>query len=183
MRDANGNITPPASTPKPISVDKSKTPEPSPPLKAKPSKAPRPSVPKRGSSYNRTPEASDQHELPTRKKGGEKPSTLDMVSTDPIKQHDELSPKSLPVHSAGRINHDVKAWMEKSDEENVPSSIPSPLPSPGGKEKRSSSVVRNHQRSKSGRDRMPLPTVSTNEKKEKEDDRTPTTRGSFWGRE
>lgn len=45
---------------------------------------------------------------------------------------------------------------------------------------RSSSVVR----SRSAKGRVSIPTATTNSNgKDKEDDRTPTSRGSFWGKE
>ena len=178
MRGMNGTTTP--STGPTSGIDTTKFPEPSTNARSKSSsRSSRPPVPNRTPSYNRTPEAPDQpQEVPSRKNGLEKPTELDNVNTSAAKQlwvkEKELSPKSIPVRPVSSIDEGVLlegGGRGKDESENLPLD---------NQDLRSSSVVR----SNSARDHEPLPPIATNSAGEVgEDDRTPTIRSSFWGKE
>jgi hypothetical protein len=139
------------------------------------------SVPVRTSSYNRTTETTKETNQsqgnPSRRKGLDTPIGLDGVNTDAVKQvrvnEEQLSPRSLPVRPASGIDQGMKERPAQEDINEIENlSFES--------QDRRSSVVR----SPSTKDRGAMPMVTTNSNgRDTEDDRTPTSRGSFWGKE
>lgn len=109
------------------------------------------------------------------RRNGPQTTELDRVNNNAVEQvqanEQELSPRSLPIRPSS-IGVEVGSRSDMNDPENVPLE---------GHHHRSGTVVR----SLSTKDSVSRPVLATNNgnAKDLEDDRTPTSRGSFWGKE
>ena len=134
-------------------------------------------VPVRTSSYNRTTETTKEtnqsQEDPSRRSDLDTPTELDGVSTDAVTQvrsnEEELSQRSLPVRPVSGIDEGMKEKLARREMTEIGNlSFES--------QDRRSSVIRSS--SAKGCEALPTVTTSSNET-DREDDRTPTNRGSF----
>jgi hypothetical protein len=96
-------------------------------------------------------------------------------ATKKVQVNEELYPRSLPIRPVRDIEGEMGNWdgrREKNESENLPAE---------NQDHQSSSAWR----SRSAKDHMSMPTVVSNNNSgyDREDDRTPTSHGSFWGKE
>jgi hypothetical protein len=177
MNGLNGSMTPSTSTASGIGTPTSSTASIDEQSSSSPIFSRRP-VPFRTTSSKRTSETSQAVDHAQGRRNGPEPAGLDGVNTDAVEQvrvNEEVSPRSLPVRPVSGIDGqmgDLDTQGETHDPENIPL---------GGHHHRSSTVVR----VLGTKDRVSMPVLATNKSKAKdpEDDRTPTSRGSFWGKE
>ena len=177
MNSLNGSMTPSTSTASGIGTLKSSNASPDEQSSSSPI-SPRRPVPFRTTSSKRTSQTSQavDHSYDPRK-GPEpaEPGGVNTVAVEQARVNEELSARSSSVRPVSDIDGemgDLVSQRETHDSENMP---------PGGHHYRASTVVR----VLGSKDRvsMPVPAPNNSKAKGSEDDRTPTNRGSFWGKE
>ena len=177
MEGMNGSATPPT-----LNTSGTETPR-SPTLSTVDQNNPSPTAsrrpaPVRTSSRNRTSWPTQEMDDGQGRRKGRQPTELNGVINDAVEQveaNEEFSGRSLPIRATNNIDVEQGSRDGRRDA-NDPENLPLE-----GHHHRSGTVVR----SLSTKDRVNMPLLATNHgnPKDLEDDRTPTSRGSFWGKE